>query len=134
MRSRLLSIVCTYLTTFMTGLHGFGSNFKILASSVLILHFVIFSLENYIHSRLSGKSLTIWQATSLLVVLVIFYIIEYSFLKSVTSTFAPWISLSFVFILILLYSSAKNYISATSISQYLVVTFSTIIFFHSFYL
>ncbi len=59
---------------------------------------------------------------------------EYKFLGNIQANLVPWVSLIFAIILNGLYLSARKYLPETAGGEYLVLTFTTIVCFHSLYL
>ncbi|KTD25505.1 DUF2339 domain-containing protein [Legionella maceachernii] len=134
-QSRTLTVISSYLAISVTSYIGFQLNQDILIAIVLALYYLIFATGTYFHTQLTKKQLTEKEAWSFFPVLLIFYAMEYYFLNRIQPALAPWISLGFAALAIILYLSAKTWFPGRlHSSRLLILTFSTIVAFHSIYL
>ncbi|KTC87354.1 MULTISPECIES: DUF2339 domain-containing protein [Legionella] len=134
-QTRTLTVISAYLAITVTSYIGFQLNQDGLIAVVLAIYYLIYSLGTYFHTQLTHKQLTEKEAWSFLPVLLIFYAMEYYFLDRIQPVLAPWISLGFAALLIWLYLSATRWFSERLYNSRLVIlTFSTIVGFHSIYL
>ncbi len=134
LRTRTLTLVAAYLAMLLTAtlnndLHDDG-----LAAGVLAVHFLIFAAGTWLYTRESRKPLTDIEAWSFLPVLIAFYAFEYELLNRLQPLLAPWISLGFAAVLIGLYLAARKLLATQMASQSLVLTYATVVAFHSGYL
>lgn len=134
-QTRTLTVISAYLAIAVTSYIGFQLNQDGLIAVVLAIYYLIFSLGTYFHTQLTHKQMTEKEAWSFLPVLLIFYAMEYYFIDRIQPVLAPWISLGFAAFLIWLYLSATRWFSERLYNSRLVIlTFSTIVGFHSIYL
>jgi uncharacterized membrane protein len=133
-RSRVLTLVSAYLAILATALVGLDIYQDRLVAVMLALHFVIFSVGAYAYSKYHNTALTEQEAWSFMPVLLAFYAMEYHFIERIQPGLAPWISLAFAGVLMALYLSAKKHFTDNLGSQALVVSFVTLVGFHSVYL
>jgi len=134
-QSRTLTLISSYLAISVTSYIGFQLNQDILIAIVLALYYLIFSIGTYFHTQLTQKQLTEKEAWSFFPVLLIFYAMEYYFINRIQPALAPWISLGFASLLVVLYLSAKTWFPGRlHSSRIIIITFSTIVCFHSIYL
>lgn len=134
-RSRILTLVSAYLAIFMTALIGIGLGQDKLIAGMLALHFLVFSAGTYLYTRQNQKPLTEKESGSFLPVLLFFYAMEYFFIDRIRPYLAPWLSLGFAAFLFGLYLAAKKKFPEGSLgSQPMILSFITVVCFHSFYL
>lgn len=132
--SRTLAIVASYLAIGMTSLLGISLNDPKTISILLAIHFGIFSVGTYFYSTRKG-SLRESESWSYFPILLFFYATEYFFLHGLVPELAPWISIAFSAVLLGLYFLAKSTLNARYLeSTSMLVSFSAIVFLHSFYL
>lgn len=134
LRTRTLTLVAAYLALLLTAAVGsdFGDN--ALVAGVLAVHFVVFAAGTWLYTRESRKALSDVEAWSFLPVLIAFYAFEYELLDRLVPALAPWISLGFAAFLIGLYLAARKLLATQMASQSLVLTYATVVAFHSGYL
>ena len=134
-QSRILTLVSAYLAIFMTAAIGIGLGQDKLIAGMLVLHFLIFSAGTYLYTRQNQKPLTEAESGSFLPVLLFFYAMEYMFIDRLRPGLAPWLSLGFAAFLFGLYLAARKKFPEGSLgSQPMVLSFITVVCFHSFYL
>ncbi len=134
LKSRMLTLISSYLAILMSSIIGFGLFQDILVASTLVLHFVIFSAGTYFYTIHNKLPLNEQEASSFLPILLIFYAAEYYFIDRIKPGLAPWISIGFTGVLLGLYFSAKKYFPDSLASKSLVLAFTTIVCFHSIYI
>lgn len=133
--SRTLTMVSAYLAVFMTALIGLGLGRDALIAGLLALHFLVFSAGTYLYTRQNDKPLTEKESGSFLPVLLFFYAMEYFFIDRIRPGLAPWLSLGFAAFLFGLYLAARKKFPGGSLgSGPMVLSFITVVCFHSFYL
>lgn len=133
--SRTLTVISAYLAILISGIVGLSMGQEMFLAIMLSLHFFVFAIGIYFYSGQLRQPMTEYEAWSLLPVLVIFYAMEYFYISRALPGWAPWVSIGFACILIALYLSTKKYHPDKVIgSQSLIMTFSTLVFFHSIYL
>ncbi len=134
-RSRLLTMIAAYLAILMTSWIGFSLHQDGAIAVVLAVHFLIFSCGTYFYTKRTQKPLNEKEAWSFLPVLLVFYATEYYFIDRLQPNLAPWISLLFAGFFFGLYLSAKRWFpQRTLASQSMILSFVTVICFHSIYL
>ena len=134
-QSRTLTLISAYLAIFMTAAIGIGLGQDKLIAGMLVLHFLIFSAGTYLYTRQNQKPLTEAESGSFLPVLLFFYAMEYMFIDRLRPGLAPWLSLGFAAFLFGLYLAARKKFPEGSLgSQPMVLSFITVVCFHSFYL
>lgn len=135
-KSRTFTLLSSYFAILMTGLIGLtlGATEYALVASLLALHFLVFSIGTYLYSLQNSTPLSEKEAWSFLPILLLFYALEYCFIGRIQPGLAPWLSLLFAGLLIGLYVSARRYFPDHLGSQNLILTFVSIVFFHSVYL
>jgi uncharacterized membrane protein len=134
LRTRTLTLVSAYLALLLTAVLGSNFGNDALVAGVLAVHFVIFAASTWLYTRESRRPLTDVEAWSFLPVLIAFYALEYQLLDRLVPLLAPWLSLSFAALLIGLYLAARKVLATHLASQSLVLTYATIVAFHSGYL
>lgn len=132
--SRMLTLVSSYLAIMMTGLLSTTLDDHMMVAVALALHFLIFSIGTYRYTTQNQQPLTQTEAGYFLPVLLLFYAMEYQCIERVYPGIAPWISLGFAGVLIALYLAAKRWFPTGLGSQTLIVSFATVVAFHSVYL
>ncbi|KTD45458.1 hypothetical protein Lqui_2929 [Legionella quinlivanii] len=133
--SRILIVVAAYLSILVTGLIGLGLQMDSTIAIFLALHFLVFAIGTYLYSKYGAEPLTEKESWAFFPVLLIFYSMEYFYIDRAYPGLAPWVSIGFAAILCSLYLSARQWFPDRAISsRALVLAFSTIVFFHSFYL
>ena len=134
-RSRVLTLVSAYLAIFMTALIGLGLGQDKLVAGMLALHFLVFSAGTYLYTSQNQKPLTEKESGSFLPALLFFYAMEYFYIDRLKPDLAPWLSLGFAAFLFGLYLAAKKRFPEGSLgSQPMILSFITVVCFHSFYL
>lgn len=134
-RSRVLTLVSAYLAIFMTALIGLGLGQDKLIAGLLALHFLVFSAGTYLYTQQNQKPLTEKESGSFLPALLFFYAMEYFYIDRIQPDLAPWLSLGFAAFLFGLYLAAKKKFPEGSLgSQPMILSFITVVCFHSFYL
>lgn len=134
-QSRMLTFISAYLAITITALIGAELDINLIIASMLVLHFVIFSVGSYIYSQFTGQILTRKESWSFFPVLLVFYTMEYYFIDKIDPKFAPFVLIGAATLLIILTHSAKKWSSQNMInSDGMVVSFLTLVFFHSIYL
>lgn len=134
LQSRTLTMVSAYLAILMTSFIGFDLQQDEFIASMLALHFIILSTGTYLYTTSNRQPLTVAESYSYLPVLLVFYAMEYYFIERISPNLAPWISLGFAGLLIGFYLSAKKYFPDNLASKSLILSFTTIVCFHSIYL
>lgn len=133
--SRTLTMISAYLAISITAAIGLKLNQDILIATVLALNFLIYSVGTLFHTQLTQKHLTEKESWSLFPVLLIFYAMEYYYISRMDQTLASWVSLASAALLIGLYHSAKRWFPDRHFnSRNVVLTFVTLVCFHSIYL
>lgn len=134
-RSRTLTLVSAYLAIFMTASIGIGLDRNTLIAGMLALQALVFSAGTYLYTVQNEKPLTEKESGSFLPVLLFFYAMEYFFIERIRPDLAPWLSLGFAAFLFALYLGAKKKFPEGSLgSQPMILSFITVVCFHSFYL
>ena len=135
LRSRILTMVASYLAIIITAFIGDFLHEDWLIMGALALHFLTFSIGTYYHSVYTQTPLTPAEALRFLPVLVIFYAAEYHLINQLLPGLAPWISLGFAGVLIGLYIATKHGSQSEHLGGlYLVTAFTTLVGFHSVYM
>ncbi|KTD61937.1 DUF2339 domain-containing protein [Legionella spiritensis] len=133
--SRVMCVIAAYLAIFINAMIGLRLHQDVLIAIVLAAHFLIFSISVYGYTLYNRQQLTEGEAWSFFPVLMLFYAMEYFFIDRIHPGLAPWLSLLFAGLLIALYFSAKKWFPGGRIkSQSMILTFASVVFFHSFYL
>ena len=153
--SRILTIIAAYLAVLVNTYIGLDlsqndllglllnqyPHFNVvqdkLIATVLVLHFLIFSISTYFYSRQNRHPLTLEESWGFLLALVIFYAAEYYFINRIAPGIAPWYSLGFAGVLIGVYLASKSYFANTQEnlhSRFMIIAFTTVVLFHSVYL
>ncbi len=133
-KSRLLTMVASYLAILMTAAIGLSLNQNVLIAIIIALQFFIFSMGAFLYTYFSKVSLTTHESWSFFPVLLIFYGTEYYYIYLIQPNLAAWISLVFAAFLICLYLFAKHIVNPPKASQAMIFTFVAIVLFHSGYL
>lgn len=134
-RSRLFIILAAYLAIFVTGFTGFGLPSPSLVAVVLLLHFLIFSIATFLYTFITKQQLSEHEAWGFFPVLLLFYALEYYFIALIYPAVAPWVSLAFAIFLLSLYFAAKKLMDKSELhSETMLLSFITLVFFHSIYL
>jgi hypothetical protein len=133
-RTRTLTLIAAYLALVMTAVIGFDLKQDMLVATAMALHFFIFSAGIFLYSLHNKSPLTETESWAFLPVLLAFYALEYYFIFRITPELAPYISLGFAALLIGLYVIARTCLPDDLASQTLVLTFGTLVAFHSGYL
>ncbi|MCL9685669.1 DUF2339 domain-containing protein [Legionella maioricensis] len=134
-QSRTLTVIAAYLAISTTAWVGLNLDQDGLIAIALALNFLIFSIGSYFHTHLTHQELTEKESWSLFPVLLIFYAMEYYFIGRIEPALAPWVSLAVAGILVGLYLSAKRWQPNRQFNSYnMILTFVTVVFFHSVYL
>jgi hypothetical protein len=134
-QSRTLTVISSYLAIASTGYAGINLDINGLIVFTLSLHFLIFSIGSYLYSQCNQQTLSYKECWSFLPVLLIFYTLEYFYIDKLDPFYAPVVSIAAAVLLILLYRAADKRPEDLSMpSSGLIVTFSTLVFFHSVYL
>jgi hypothetical protein len=136
-----ISLSGEYIKSLITKPNNFANlkanleyqNLNILAW-FLAINFLINSASVIFYTVKSKTSLKIDEAWAYFPVLLLFYAFEYDILNKVTPHYAPWFSLLFAFALFGLYFIAKRNNYDTQGSKPALITFLTIVLFHSLYL
>lgn len=133
--SRILAIVSAYLAIGITAALGSSLNMDQTIATLLALHFLIFTLATFLHTRIRGTELSETAAFSYLPVLLLFYACEYYFVSKITPAMAPWFSLAFAAIPFGLYLIAQR-LSPSKVlaSRSMIFTFTTMVVFHAGYI
>lgn len=133
-KSRILLLTSANLAILMTAVIGFDLHQNPMVIITLALHFMIFSVSTYFYSKLNHSPLSKEEAWGFFPVLLAFYAMEYYFISQISPALAPWISLGFAGVLLGLYLSAKKLFPNGLGSQSLILTFTTLVCFHSAYI
>lgn len=134
-RSRTLTVISAYLAISITAFVGLNLNQDGLIAVILAVNFLIFSIGTYFHTQFTQQELTEIESWSFFPVLLIFYAMEYYFLSRIEPVLAAWVSLAVAGILGGLYFSAKKWLPERNFnSRTMLLTFVTVVFFHSIYL
>lgn len=133
-RTRTLMLVSSYLAILMSSLAGGALGQDGLLACVLAVHFIIFAFGSWLYTAHHRQPLTQAEAWSFLPVLLLFYAMEYYLINRLQPGLAPWVSLGFAGILIGLYLSASRLMPQALGSQSLIMSFATLVCFHSVYL
>ncbi|BCA95672.1 hypothetical protein TUM19329_20330 [Legionella antarctica] len=134
-QSRTLTVVAAYLAISITAWVGLKLDQDGLIAIALVLNFLIFSIGSYFHTHLTHQELTEKESWSFFPVLLIFYAMEYYFIARIEPALAPWVSLAVAGTLIGLYLSAKRWLPNRQFNSHIMIlTFVTVVFFHSVYL
>jgi hypothetical protein len=134
LKSRILILIPANLAILLTAFIGFDLHQDVLVASCLGLNFLIFSIGTYFYSKYHQKPLDENEAWAFLPALLVFYATEYFYLQNINEHLAPWASLGFSAVLIGLYVSARKFFSNGLGSQSLILSFTTLVFFHSVYI
>lgn len=134
LRSRLLIIVSAYCAVLSIAVIGLDMHDDATVAAMLGVQFVIFALGTLAYSLIERRPLSRDEATALFPVLLLFYATEFYYLQRVSADWAPWISLGFAVLLIALYEAGRRFLRTTLASQSVVITFATIVAFHSIYI
>ena len=134
-QSRILTVISAYLAISITAWVGLSLNQDSLIAVTLALNFLIFSIGTYFHTQLTHQELTENESWSLFPVLLIFYAMEYYFISRIQPALASGVSIAAAALLIGLYLSAKRWMPNRKFNSHiLILTFATVVFFHSVYL
>ena len=134
-KSRTLSVVAAYLAMLMTAAAGLSLKADGLIAAMLALNFVVLSGGIYLYTVNNNTPLTEKEATGLLPALLFFYATEYYYVDRLVPGKAAWLSLIFAGLLLALYLEAKRRFPEGRMgSEGLILTFITVVGFHSFYL
>ncbi|WP_058477684.1 DUF2339 domain-containing protein [Legionella steigerwaltii] len=133
--SRTLTMISAYLAISITAVIGLKLHQDILIAAVLAINFLIYSIGTLFHTQLTKQQLTEKESWSLFPVLLIFYAMEYYYLSRINQTIASCVSLAAAALLIGLYYSAKRWFPERRFnSRNVLLTFVTLVCFHSIYL
>ncbi|KTD73085.1 DUF2339 domain-containing protein [Legionella tucsonensis] len=133
--SRTLTMISAYLAISITAIVGLELNQDVLIATVLALNFLIYSIGTLLFTQLTKKQLTEKESWSLFPVLLIFYAMEYYYLSRIDNTLASCVSLVSAALLVGLYCSAKKWFPDRRFnSRNVLLTFVTLVSFHSIYL
>lgn len=134
-QSRTLTLISAYLAISITAWIGLTLDQDGLIAITLALIFFIFSVGTYFHTQLTHQELTEKESWSLFPILFIFYSMEYYFMSRLEPALASWVSLASAALLTALYLSAKKWKPHKKFNSYIVIlTFVTVVIFHSLYL
>lgn len=133
LQSRTLTLLSSYLSIGLTSFLGISLHQDVYIVIALSLHFFIFCSAVYGYSLRHRLALTEKEAWKFFPVLIIFYISISYYMESAYPGLAPWISLVFSAALIAFYLSARRFFDQSLGSRLLIVSFCTIVFFHSGY-
>lgn len=134
-QSRTLTVISSYLAIAITAIIGLHLDMNTIFAGALALHFFIFSVGTYFYTQLNHHAMSEKEAWSFFPILLIFYTMEYYFISRIHPALASLVSLASAGLLILLYLSAKRWSSDRTIySSGVVLSFATLVFFHSIYL
>lgn len=134
LESRILILVPAYLAILLTAVISLDRHQDLFVAICLGVNFLIFSASTYLYSSHQKKPLTESEAWSFLPVLLVFYAAEYFYIHQIHAAIAPWISLGFAGVLLGLYISARNIFRNGLGSQNLILSFTTLVCFHSIYI
>ncbi|WP_454783897.1 DUF2339 domain-containing protein [Legionella sp. WA2024007413] len=133
--SRTLTMISAYLAISITAVVGLKLHQDVLIATVLVINFLIYSVGTLFHTQLTKKHLTEKESWSLFPVLLIFYAMEYYYLSRIDPTLASCVSLASAALLVGLYYSAKRWFPERRFnSRNVLLTFVTLVCFHSIYL
>ncbi|MCW8407736.1 DUF2339 domain-containing protein [Legionella sp. PATHC035] len=133
--SRTLTMISAYLAISITAVIGLELDQDVLIAAVLAINFLIYSIGTLFYTQLTKKQLTEKESWSLFPVLLIFYAMEYYYLSRIDQTIASCGSLAAAALLIGLYYSAKRWLPERRFnSRNVLLTFVTLVCFHSIYL
>ncbi|KTC79816.1 hypothetical protein Lche_1836 [Legionella cherrii] len=133
--SRTLTMISAYLAISITAVIGLKLDQDVLIAAVLAINFFIYSIGTLFYTQLTKKQLTEKESWSLFPVLLIFYAMEYYYLSRIDQTIASCGSLAAAALLIGLYYSAKRWLPERRFnSRNVLLTFVTLVCFHSIYL
>ena len=133
--SRTLTMISAYLAISITAIVGLKLHQDVLIATVLVINFLIYSIGTLFHTQLTKKHLTEKESWSLFPVLLIFYAMEYYYLSRIDPTLASCVSLASAALLVGLYYSAKRWFPERRFnSRNVLLTFVTLVCFHSIYL
>ncbi len=134
-QSRTLTVISAYLAIAITAYVGLNLDMDAVIASALTLNFLIFSMATYFYTQLNHHALTEKESWSLFPVLLIFYAMEYYFISRINPAAASLVSLAAAALLVGLNLSAQRWSRGKTIySSGIVLTFVTLVFFHSIYL
>jgi uncharacterized membrane protein len=133
-KSRLLTIVASYLAILLSGAIGLSLSKDGLLIQVLALQFIIFAVGSYLYSQHTARSMSWREALSFLPVLLIFYALEYLYIDRVVPAATPWIALGFAAVLVGLYAVVQVVFEESRGSQFLLLAMATIVLFHAGYI
>lgn len=134
-KSRALTLVAAYLAMLMTAAAGLTLKADGLIAAMLAFNFVALSGGVYLYTIQNGSPLTERESATLLPALLFFYATEYYYVDRLLPGVAPWLSLAFAGLLLVFYLGAKKrFPDGRMGSEGLVMTFITVVSFHSFYL
>ncbi|MBL7480923.1 DUF2339 domain-containing protein [Legionella bononiensis] len=134
-QSRTLTVISSYLAISITAFIGLNLHLNAIIASALALNFLIFSMATYFYTRLTHNALTVKESWSLFPVLLVFYAMEYYYISRIDPALASLVSIAAAALLVALNLSAKRRSpNRTMSSSGLVLTFVTLVFFHSIYL
>ncbi|CAM2901213.1 DUF2339 domain-containing protein [Legionella worsleiensis] len=134
-QSRTLTVISSYLAMSITAFIGLNLHLNAIIAGALALNFLIFSIATYFYTRLNHNALTVKESWSLFPVLLIFYAMEYYYLSRINPAIASLVSIAAAAFLVGLNLSARKGSPDKVISSSgLVLTFATLVFFHSIYL
>ncbi|WP_454780966.1 DUF2339 domain-containing protein [Legionella sp. WA2022007384] len=133
--SRTLTMISAYLAISITAIVGLKLHQDVLIATALVINFLIYSIGTLFHTQLTKKHLTEKESWSLFPVLLIFYAMEYYYLSRIDPTLASCVSLASAALLVGLYYSAKRWFPERRFnSRNVLLTFVTLVCFHSIYL
>ena len=135
-QSRLLTLVAAYLAIVLTSIAGSADvQYSVPSALLLGLHFCIFAVGTFFHSKKTKSPLSEIEAWCFFPVLLIFYAVEYNFIDQIRPDIAPWVTLGFAGFLMGLYLLAKKWMVQKELhSDGVVFAFISIVAFHSGYL
>jgi uncharacterized membrane protein len=134
-KSRALTLVAAYLAMLMTAAAGLTLKADALVASMLAFNFLALSGGVYLYTVQNGTPLNERESATLLPALLFFYATEYYYIDRLLPGVAPWLSLAFAGLLLAFYLAAKRRFPEGRMgSEGLVMTFITVVSFHSFYL
>lgn len=134
-QTRSLTLVSSYLAIGTTALVGLVQKNDPLTATALAIQFLILAVAVVLYTRENRKPLTLQESQHFFPLLIFFYAVEYYFLSRIIGDAAPWVSLGFALFLVVLYISARKMAKDTKLeSGPVVLSFASLVFFHSFYL
>jgi uncharacterized membrane protein len=134
-RSRILTIVASYLAIVSTTIVGLSLNEHLALALVLPFIFLTFIVGTVAHTITTRTPLTETEAWSFLPALFLFYGCEYNFILKINPALAPWISLAFAAVLWGAYFFSSRWLDQRSlVSKNLVFAFVSVVLFHALYL